>query len=573
MVFLLAFAFIAGIVTILSPCVLPVLPIILSSSTAGGKRRPLGVVLGFILSFTFFTLFLSTIVSVLGIPAESLRFLSIVILILFGLTLVVPQAQMMIEKAFTSLSSRAPKAGTQTGFFGGILIGLSLGLLWTPCVGPILASVISLALTGTVTLQAVLITISYSLGTAIPMFVIMQTGSAALKKVPWLLNHTGAIQKSFGVLMIVTAMAIALNVDRQFQTYILNTFPQYGAGLTKLEDNDLVRTQLQQVNNTSVNESSLGRPMSDLNLPVGPEAPELIQGGTWFNSDPLTLKSLRGKVVIVDFWTYSCINCQRTLPYLRSWYDKYKDDGLVIVGVHSPEFEFEKNPDNVAQALEDFGIKYPVMQDNDFATWRVYDNHYWPAKYIIDANGHVRYSHFGEGSYDETEHVIQQLLQEAGAADVSKIKIENQVGENQARSPETYLGYGRIERFASPENIAKDTASTYSFPQQLGQNEVAYSGTWNVMEERAKPSKGAKLEYRFDAAQVYLVMRPTSGSARVRVLVDGKPQYPGSDVKDGVVTISKDSLYRLVDLQQAGSHVLTLEFLDDACEVYAFTFG
>ena len=573
MIFLLAFAFIAGIVTILSPCVLPVLPIILSSSAASGKRRPLGVVVGFILSFTFFTLFLSTIVAALGVPAESLRFLSIVILVLFGLTLIIPQAQMIIERAFTALSSRAPKPAAQTGFFGGVLIGLSLGLLWTPCVGPILASVISLAITGTVTVQAALITLAYSLGTAIPMFVVMQAGSAALKRVPWLLAHTGSIQKGFGVVMIVTAMAISLNVDRRFQTYILDTFPEYGVGLTKLEDNDLVREQLQRVTSSSVDESSIGKAMSDLSLPVGPEAPELIPGGAWFNSDPLTLQSLRGKVVIIDFWTYSCINCQRTFPYLKRWHETYAKDGLVIIGVHSPEFEFEKSADNVAQAIEDFGIRYPVVQDNNFATWRAYDNRYWPAKYVIDANGHVRYSHFGEGSYDETEQVIQRLLQEAGATDVSSVTIDNKVAANQSRSPETYLGYGRIERFASPESISADKQATYSFPAQLGVNEVAYEGSWSVMEEYAQATKGSRLQYRFDAAEVYLVMRATSGTSRVRVLVDGKPQYFGPDVTDGIVTVNKDNLYRLVDLPQAGIHTLTLEFLDDATQVFAFTFG
>lgn len=248
MIILITFAFIAGIVTILSPCILPILPIILSSTVDdSGKKRPLGVVVGFVLSFTFFTLFLSSIVRVTGIPAESLRYVSIIILILFGLSLLIPQLQFFIEQQFTKLARFAPNRQKHHGFIGGVIIGLSLGLLWTPCVGPILASVISLALTGTVTTEALFITLAYSLGTAIPMFIIMLTGSTALKKVPWLLRNTSKIQKAFGVLMIVTAIGIFFNVDRQFQNYILNTFPQYGTGLTTIEDNEKVKEELDNI--------------------------------------------------------------------------------------------------------------------------------------------------------------------------------------------------------------------------------------------------------------------------------------------------------------------------------------
>ena len=225
-----------------------------------------------------------------------------------------------------------PNSQGRTGFGGGLLIGFSVGLLWTPCVGPILASVISLAITGTVTFDAFLITLAYSLGTAIPMFLIILGGQNALRRVPWLLANTGKIQKAFGILMIITAIGIYFNVDRRFQTYILNTFPQYGAGLTQFEDNEMIRKQLDKKSGGKIKKEDMNKL----------QAPELIPGGVWFNSDPLTLSQLKGKVVIIDFWTYTCINCQRTFPYLKQWHEKYKDQGLVIIGVHSPEFEFEK---------------------------------------------------------------------------------------------------------------------------------------------------------------------------------------------------------------------------------------
>lgn len=404
MILLIAFAFLAGVVTVLSPCILPLLPIILSSTTdTSGKRRPLGVVVGFVGSFTFFTLFLATIVKLTGIPADSLRFISIAVLVLFGLSLLIPQVQLLIEQLFSRLTRFVPQNQGKTGFFGGLVIGLSLGLLWTPCVGPILASVISLALSGSVNAQALLITLSYSIGTAIPMFFIMIAGSTALQKVPWLLRNTGKIQKAFGVLMILTAVGIFFNVDRKFQTFILDTFPNYGVGLTRFEDNQNIRKELEKVNEKPMDETMLGKPMPQAK---GPVAPEIIPGGQWFNSEPLTLSQLKGKVVVIDFWTYSCINCQRTLPYLRDWWQKYKDQGLVIIGVHAPEFEFEKDVGNVSQAIKDFKLEYPIVQDNNFATWRAYHNNYWPAKYFIDKDGIIRFTHFGEGAYDESEKVI-----------------------------------------------------------------------------------------------------------------------------------------------------------------------
>ncbi len=575
MILLIAFAFLAGIITVLSPCILPILPIILTSSIGGVNTvisRPIGVITGFILSFTFFTLFLSTIVRLSGIPAETLRFVSVLVVAGFGLSLLVPQFQVLVERLFSKLSGFMPNSQRKTGFSGGLVIGFSVGLLWTPCVGPILASVISLAITGTVTFDAFLITLAYSLGTAIPMFLIILGGQNTLRRVPWLLSNLGYIQKVFGVLMIVTAIGIFFNVDRRFQTFVLNTFPQYGTGLTKLEDNELIRNQLDKKAGSEMQKDDMGKPMFDLILPKGVKAPEIIPGGTWFNNGPTTLEQLKGKVVIIDFWTYSCINCQRTLPYLKDWNEKYKDKGLVIIGVHSPEFEFEKNEKNVAQAIKDFKLTYPIVQDNNFATWRAYSNRYWPAKYFIDKEGYVRYSHFGEGAYDESEKVIQELLKEAGATDVSS-QINNPTYQIQSKTPEIYLGYGRIDHFASPEDIEKNTLGQYTAPSNLRYNEMAYEGDWNVMEEYANPQIGAKLHLNFDAQEVFLVMRSKGSPAKVKVYIDDTTQFFGKDVTNGTVTIDVDTLYKIIKLPSPGNHNLRLEFEDNNAELYAFTFG
>lgn len=572
MILLIVFAFLAGLVTVLSPCILPILPVILTSTIGGkniGKSRPLGVVAGFVMSFTFFTLFLSKIVELSGISGDILRSLSVVVIAGFGLTLLVPKIQMYVEIMFSKVVAFVPNSQNKEGFWGGVLIGLSVGLLWTPCVGPILASVISLAITGRVTFDAFLITLAYSIGTAIPMFLVMWGGQGVLHKVPWLLKNLGLVQKIFGVVMVVTAIGIFFEVDRKFQTFVLKTFPSYGTGLTKLEDNPWVKEQLElfgkKENATNMEESILKNSQKII-------APELIPGGEWFNSSPVTLEQLKGKVVIVDFWTYSCINCQRTLPYLKNWYEKYKDKGLVIIGVHSPEFEFEKNKNNVGRAIKDFGITYPVVQDNNFATWRAYQNQYWPAKYFIDKEGNIRYWHFGEGGYDESEKVIQELLKEAGAMNVPS-GTNNPTYTLNAKTHETYLGYGRMENFSSGESINKDAINQYTFPQRLDENEFAFEGSWMAGEEYSSPGQGAKLEMDFNAGEVYLVMRSSEKESRVKVWVDDQVQFLGEDNHDGVVTVDADRLYKLVKMETPGRHTLKLEFEDDNCEVFAFTFG
>jgi cytochrome c biogenesis protein CcdA/thiol-disulfide isomerase/thioredoxin len=532
MIILLLFAFLAGIVTILSPCILPVLPIILAGSVTGDHRRPLSIVAGFIISFTVFTLFLSTIVKTTGIPVDTLRFVAIAIIAILGLSMI---ANIELFKiAFI------PK--TTNGF----LLGMSLGLVWAPCVGPILASVIALAATGTVTGQSSAITLAYSLGTAIPMFVILYGGKRFIPTTP-------AIGKIFGVLMIVVAAAMFVNLDRKFETWILTVFPNYGAGLTKIESTAVVQKQL----------TTMGT------------APELTGGQTWFNSSPLTLAGLKGKVVMVDFWTYTCINCIRTLPYTKAWYEKYKDKGFVLIGVHTPEFEFEKNTDNVHKAIADFGITYPVVQDNEYAIWNAYNNQYWPADYLISKEGNIVDTHFGEGDYDATEKKIQELLS-------IQMPINNPESQIHTQTPETYIGTDRLGALSSPERPVAGLLQNYTVPNPVPYNTFAFGGSWTESTDRAMPAGSvlgaAQLMYHFDATNVYLVMRPkTKGiPGNVQVLLDGNvvgADDAGADVVNGVVMVDTDRLYHLIKLSTQGEHMLQLKFLDPNLELYAFTFG
>lgn len=552
MIILVAFAFIAGFVTILSPCILPVLPIVLSGGIGQAKKRPLGVILGFIISFTFFILFLSSIVKLTGIPSDLLRTLSIVIIVIFGLSLLLPQVQMILENLLHKIVGNSSKQNTDSGFIGGVTLGFSLGLIWTPCVGPIIGSVIALAASNTVTLTTLFITFAYSTGTAIPMLAITYGGRELLQRNPWLLKNSGTIQKIFGALMMVTAIGIYFNVDRTFQSYILRQFPQYGANLTKVEENKTVKQQLSQLQYSP-------------NLMNTSQAPEFELGGTWLNSSPLTMSSLRGKVVLIDFWTYTCINCIRTLPHVTSWYEKYKDKGLVIVGIHTPEFEFEKKTENVKDAINQFGIHYPVLQDNDYLNWNAYSNQYWPAEYLIDTNGRIRHTHFGEGEYDQTEQAIIDLLREAGQK-IDKNAINN-VPDQTPRirtSPETYLGSKRMERFV-PDN------------QPIPLHSFAFSGTWDTQPEYSISSRGSILQFHFFADQVNLVMLPSQKNSKVRVFIDNKmmtSDQAGKDVVDGKVMLDKERLYNLINIKgNDKDHILKLEFENDGVQCFAFTFG
>jgi cytochrome c biogenesis protein CcdA/thiol-disulfide isomerase/thioredoxin len=578
MIVLLSFAFLSGIVTILSPCILPVLPIVLSGSV-GGKTRPFGVVAGFVISFSVFTLALSGLVQALGIQPDSLRVAAVVLITLFGLVMVIPQLRRGFEHIASRISGRNLNRAPSRGFSGGLIVGFSLGLVWTPCVGPIIASVISLAITQRVDGGAVFIILAYSLGTSLPMLAVMFGGRSLLKRVPGLAKNSSGIQRVFGVLMILVGIAIGFGWDRQFQTAVLRVFPNYGSGLTAFESIDPVRKAIDARAVGEIPAMMAGSNVASFDvLPkngklgdYGP-APQIVTDGEWFNAEePISMDDLRGKVVLVDFWTYSCVNCVRTLPHLRSWYDAYKDDGLVIVGVHTPEFAFERSPANVQKAIADLGVTWPVVLDNDFAQWQAYNNRYWPAHYFIDAEGIVRYFSYGEGHYDTSEKVIRRLLKEAGGAPTEKA-AERVEADLESRTPEVYLGYGRSEGFSSGTDLVQDRSVAYRSAETLDNGEWSLDGTWIVRKEHVLATETGVLELAFHAKDVFLVIEPAGGEGRIEVRADGAVAADTPDVRDGVVRPSESRLYQLLSLPEPGEHVLNLKVYG-RLKLFAFTFG
>ena len=556
------FAFLSGIITILSPCILPVVPIIMSGSV-GGKRKPLGIITGFTTAFTAFTLTLSALIRALNVPPDSLRIVSVILLAVFGLVMAVPRFQQLFETAASRLSVRT-KSRNGNGFTGGVLVGAGLGLVWTPCVGPIMASVISLAVSSSVNGGAVLITLAYSAGTALPMLGIMFGGRRLLKRITGDLN-TAVLQRVFGIIMIAAALSIGFGLDRRFQSAVLRVFPDYGSELTFIEQIKPVRNALKQFNDG--NSDSEFKWEQDAGASVFGDygkAPGIVTGGTWFNSDaPLTMENLRGKVVLLDFWTYSCVNCVRTIPYLKAWHDAYSSEGLVIIGVHTPEFAFERDPSNVEKAIADLGISWPVVLDNDFLQWKAYGNRFWPAHYFIDAEGRIRYFHFGEGNYAESENVIRRLIGEAGkktaerAGDIVRAAASS-------RTPEIYLGFGRAEGFISEEAVSRDQIGNYRIIEKPGTGQWGLNGRWLITKEYITADGEGSLELGFNAAKVFMVIEPLDSGTLIEVKLDGH--------EAGEIQPEESRLYQLLDLQKAGEHLLELR-ISGYARLYTFTFG
>ncbi len=627
MLVMLLFAFASGVVTILSPCILPVLPIVLSAGAGGGRGRPLGIVAGFVAGFAFFTLALSAIVEALHVPADSLRVLAVFFIGAFGLVILVPALREGFERLASRLASRLPSASPKTdgsgaprrlgaplatagahrgggseprrgsgGFWGGTLVGLSLGLVWTPCVGPIMASIISLALGNRVDAGAVVITLAYAAGTAIPMLGIMLGGRGLLSRLPGLARRMASIQRGFGAVMLAMALVIALQWDRRIQAAILEAFPSYGSGLTAFEDNPAVRkaiarregsasgagTDVLAPISTALSASTLFAGSSELSsrglrLDLG-LAPPLVAAGPWFNTEgpgkgpsrPLTEKDLRGKVLLIDFWTYSCINCIRTLPWLRAWNKAYADKGLVIIGVHSPEFAFEREPSNVQKAIAELGVTWPVVMDNNLAEWRAWSNRYWPAHYLVDTRGRVRAWRFGEGDYEGTEAEIRALLAESGTA--AGPSSSPKALSLASRTPETYLGYERARGFASAVKPLADKATKYLPARSPGVGEWNLRGIWTIKGHYLESSGKGSLSLGFDARDVYLVVEAGEGGGSLDVSVDGSSAADTEDVKAGSLVPVESRAYHLLGRQGPGLHVLTLE-VTGSLRLYAFTFG
>lgn len=580
MVSLFLFAFISGFVTIFAPCIWPILPIVLSASATGGHRKPLGVTAGVIISFAVLTLSLSYIVRIIPFDTNVLRYFAAFIIGFLGLTLIIPKLSRLTEGTVSRLSGKLHigTSGSSTGFISGFGVGLALGVVWAPCAGPILATIAALAATQKVNLDVILVTVFYVLGIAIPLFIFAALGRRIFTKSRVLSKYTGRIQQIFGVIMILTAVLIATNYDKIIEAKLLNVIPSYSAFLNSIEGTKTVQTGLNSLKgkNSGVIIKTDTSGLFNTDVP----APDFVGITKWLNPEKkISINDLKGKVVLVDFWTYTCINCLRTLPYVTSWYDKYRDLGFVVVGIHTPEFEFEKNTNNVENAIKQFNIHYPVGQDNDYATWSNYNNQYWPAEYLIDAQGNVRRIHFGEGEYDQMEKAIQTLLKEKGVKNVNMpLSTLKDQTPGQQISPETYLGSARMQ-YLYPDGSVSNGKQMLKLSSNIPVNTFSYGGDWTINSEDAVAGKNAQILYNFQADKVYIILRPVEGNSNgsVKVYLDNKlidASAAGADVKDGVVTVDSDRLYNIVDMHgKTSQHTVRLDFQTPGTQAFTFTFG
>ena len=541
MLVLLGIGLLAGVITAISPCVLPVLPILLAGSASGGRRRPYAIIAGLVASFSIFTLFAAWLLDQLGLPQDTLRNVAIALLFLLAATLVVPQLGALLERPFVRLTRR--RSGD---LGGGFLLGASLGLVFVPCAGPVLAAVTVIAANHHVGWKAILLTVAYAVGAAVPMLLIAVGGRRAIGRVKAFRTRAPTVRAALGVVIAATALAITLNLDRPFQTAL----PGYASALQKrVEDTATAKRKLAEL--------AGGRTQ----LATYQAAPTFKGISRWLNTPggkPLSLGALRGKVVLVDFWTYSCINCLRTLPHLKAWYAAYRKDGFVIVGVHTPEFAFEHVASNVREAAKKLGVRYPVAIDNDYATWNAYENQYWPAEYLIDRQGRLRHMHFGEGEYGQTERLIRRLLGERGSGQLASVKDTT---PTHLITPESYLGYSRLDRYAGSQ-LVPGASNLYRFPAGLPQNTLAYGGYWRVEAERIVAGLGARLRLHFHAQEIHLVM---GGRGSVDALVNGKLRR---SVRVGGIS----RLYTLLGFRTVRDGILELRF-SPGLSAYAFTFG
>ncbi|MEA2242550.1 MAG: hypothetical protein QOD24_2106 [Solirubrobacteraceae bacterium] len=591
MIVLLLFALLAGAATAVTPCVLPVLPALLSASGTGGRRRPLGIVAGLTLTHTITIVGIASVVDGVGLADGTLRTVAIVVLALFGVTLLVPPAGHWIAERMSGLARLSPRSAGR-GFWSGLPVGGALGFVYAPCAGPILAAVISVSASQGTTAKLAAVGVAYGLGSAIVLLALALGGRRVIDRV----RRGGrgpALQRGFGAVMVLTAVLMLTSVDLRFQTALASHLPGFVTNPTHgLERSGAVENRLAALRGRpkfgdTAAAVTAKRPAATSDaalpgvrtpkLPVLGQAPDFTNTQRWFNSGPLKMTALRGRVVLVDFWTYTCINCLATLPYLKAWDDRYRRAGLTIVGVHTPEFAFERSGANVADAIRRQGLRYPVVQDNEYGTWNAFGNQFWPAKYLIDATGQVRYSHFGEGDYEQTEAAIRALLADAGRRRLGGAARTRGALLTPGResTPETYLGASRAQSFSptGPQRGTHDYA--VAAPGALPRNVFSLGGRWAVADESARAVRGATLRARIIAKGVFLVLSSKDGRRRrVRVSLDGRPvsaAQAGADVHGGVVTVRRQRLYHLVRLRGTQEHVLTLR-MDANVSGYAFTF-
>lgn len=576
MITLVFLGLVGGLITGISPCILPVLPVIFLSGGAQGARpegrgpgrRPFLVVLGLAISFSLFTLLGTLVLSALPVPQDIIRWVGLVALVLIGVGMIVPRFQHVLEKPFSWLPQR--EVGTDRG---GFLLGLTLGAVYVPCAGPVLAAITVAGATGRIGASTVVLTVAFAIGTAAPLLFFALAGRGVAERVRAFRTRQRAIRVGAGVVVIGLAVALTFNVTDAIQRAI----PDYTASLNhSLEKTTTAGSALGASGSGTSGTGDAGTTklaacQAEANYTVATTlrdcgtAPALTGLDGWFdtaNDEPVTLASLKGKVVLIDFWAYSCINCQRAIQHVEQWYKTYSPDGFVVVGVHTPEYAFEHDHANVVAGAKRLGITYPVAQDDDYATWNAYANASWPADYLIDATGKIRHVSIGEGDYDGIEGMIRSLLTAADPARSlpAATNVEDTTPSDPNQTPETYLGAKRASNFdGSPGLVAGTT--TFTLPQGVEADTFALGGRWKVGDESLTSVSAAKLALAYTASKVYLdvggtgTITVTSGGATRTLPVSGAPNIQAvvveSSVHTGDVTIS----------------------LSPGLTVYSFTFG
>jgi cytochrome c biogenesis protein CcdA/thiol-disulfide isomerase/thioredoxin len=574
-VLLLILAYLGGVLTIVSPCILPVVPFVFARADRPFLRSGLSLLAGMTLTFAA----VATLAAVGGgwaVAANQYgRLAAMGLLAFFGVVLIFPSLSDRLTAPLVALGGRLSQSANQSGIGSSLVLGAATGLLWAPCAGPVLGLILTGAALQGASARTSILLLAYGAGAATSLALAILVGGRIFAAMKRSLGASEWIRRGLGVAVLAAVVAIALGVDTGLLTR-----------LSLSSTSSVEQRLLDRLNATPAsNPPAGGSSARAADLPVEGQLPPLSGAVQWLNSPPLTREGLRGKVVVVDFWTFSCINCLRSIPYVRAWAEKYASEGLVVIGVHAPEFAFERDVANVKKAVADLQIHYPVPIDNDYAIWRAFDNRYWPAHYFADAQGRIRYHHFGEGQYEESERVIQELLAEAGRsaipADVVAVKATGaEAASDQAdvRSPETYIGYERSDRFVSPDGSEDDKPMAYK-RGPLGLNDWSLAGVWTIGPELATLNEpGGGIIYRFHARDLHLVLGSIDGKpVRFRVTIDGASpgDSHGMDVNaNGEGSIRGHRLYQLV--RQPGvvaDHVFEIRFLDAGAQAYAFTFG
>ena len=574
--FLLLASFLAGMLTSLAPCILPLLPVIVGSAVLPGsdkkqdRKKPYIIAASLAVSVIVFTLLLKASTILIGVDPKVWIYLSGGIVVLLGVSMLFPNlwvrvsAKIGFEQSSNKMLASAHK---RSGYTGQILTGAALGPVFSAC-SPIYALVLATVLPVNLLLGMVYI-VAYAAGLAFALLLIALLGRRITTKLGWAANPNGWFRRGLAILLILVGLAVMLGYDKKLQTWALEHTP---FTINQIEE------KLVPKNKSVTNGSSVLNLEAKFNVANPYPAPELNGVQSWINSDGESIAKLKGKVVLIDFWTYSCINCIRTQPYLNSWYEKYKDNGLVIIGVHAPEFAFERVADNVKKAVIDAKIKYPVGLDNDYTTWKAYNNQYWPAKYLIDKEGKVRYTHFGEGKYDDTEAAIQALLKEAGSNVNTPIQATNDIQSSGRLTPETYLGYERGERFANSNAFKQDETVNYPTIAKLTSNQWSLSGNWKIGRlDTLSTGNNSSLQLRYTAKEVYLVMSG-NGKNPATLTLNGQSLTStnggGSDLDaSGNIFPKEARLYRIVKTQNLTQDGLLEVQLPEGTTINAFTFG